>query len=170
MGGAEESETMAGARHGGASWPGRNASTTNLSARPKYRNYVCSAHLGRRASIRAAPGPRTIFARAACAFPPIPRSCCARCAFIALPVGRERTCVCCRLHADPDRGARRSFPDPPPIAIHRIRGRGHDNKKMLGPVKGCAVMISPWWHVQERCMSAKASRRRCALWRRRTAA
>ena len=41
------------------------------------------------------------------------------------------------------------FVDPPPVAIHRIRGRGHDNKKMLGPVKGCAVMISPWWHVHE---------------------
>jgi putative DNA primase/helicase len=37
--------------------------------------------------------------------------------------------------------------DPPPVAIHRIRGRGHDNKKMLGPVKGSCVMISPWWHV-----------------------
>ena len=34
-------------------------------------------------------------------------------------------------------------------AIHRIRGRGHDNKAMLGPVKGCAVMISPWWHVHD---------------------
>jgi hypothetical protein len=41
------------------------------------------------------------------------------------------------------------FYDPPPQAIHRIRGRGHDNKAMLGPVKGCAVMISPWWHVKK---------------------
>jgi|GEM_PF-2401608 len=41
------------------------------------------------------------------------------------------------------------FLDPQPAAIHRIRGRGHDNKFMLGPVKGCAVMISPWWHVHE---------------------
>ncbi len=41
------------------------------------------------------------------------------------------------------------FLDPPVAAIHRIRGRGHDNKKMLGPVRGCAVMISPWWHVGE---------------------
>ena len=41
------------------------------------------------------------------------------------------------------------FLDPWPVAIHRIRGRGHDNKRMLGPVKGCAVMISPWWHVWE---------------------
>jgi Toprim domain len=41
------------------------------------------------------------------------------------------------------------FLDPSVQAIHRIRGRGHENKKMLGPVKGCAVMISPWWHVHE---------------------
>ena len=39
------------------------------------------------------------------------------------------------------------FLDPAPRAIHRIRGRGHANKKMLGPVKGSCVMISPWWHV-----------------------
>lgn len=41
------------------------------------------------------------------------------------------------------------FEDPPPLAIHRIRGRGAGNKFMLGPVKGCAVMVSPWWHVHE---------------------
>ncbi|WP_179119545.1 toprim domain-containing protein [Ensifer adhaerens] len=37
--------------------------------------------------------------------------------------------------------------DPPVTAIHRIRGRGHANKKMLGPVKGQAVMISPFERV-----------------------
>jgi hypothetical protein len=41
------------------------------------------------------------------------------------------------------------FFDPPPDAIHRIRGRGHENKAMLGPMRGKAVMISPWWHVHE---------------------
>jgi hypothetical protein len=41
------------------------------------------------------------------------------------------------------------FDDPPPQAIHRIRGRGHDNKAMLGPVKNLAMMISPWWRVYE---------------------
>jgi hypothetical protein len=41
------------------------------------------------------------------------------------------------------------FDDPPPRAIHRIRGRGHGNKFMLGPVRGCAMMISPWWQVYE---------------------
>ena len=39
------------------------------------------------------------------------------------------------------------FLDPPITAIHRIRGRGHVNKKMLGPVGGKAIMLSPWWHV-----------------------
>lgn len=41
------------------------------------------------------------------------------------------------------------FLEPSPVAVHRIRGRGHDNKAMLGPVRGCAVMISPWWQVGE---------------------
>lgn len=41
------------------------------------------------------------------------------------------------------------FFDPRPTAIHRIRGRGHEGKRMLGPAGGCAVMISPWWEVQE---------------------
>jgi hypothetical protein len=39
--------------------------------------------------------------------------------------------------------------DPLPDAIHRIRGRGHDNKAMLGPVRDKAVMVSPWRHVHE---------------------
>jgi putative DNA primase/helicase len=41
------------------------------------------------------------------------------------------------------------FYDDVPHAIHRIRGRGHDNKAMLGPVKGSAMMLSPWWQVHE---------------------
>jgi len=41
------------------------------------------------------------------------------------------------------------FNDPPVTAIHRIRGRGHDNKRMWGKVDGSAIMISPWWHVHE---------------------
>lgn len=40
------------------------------------------------------------------------------------------------------------FLDPPPTAIHRIRGRGHKNKAMLAPVQGQAIMLSPWWHVR----------------------
>jgi putative DNA primase/helicase len=39
--------------------------------------------------------------------------------------------------------------DHPPFAIHRIRGPGHANKKMLGPTAGQAVMLSPWWHVYD---------------------
>jgi hypothetical protein len=35
------------------------------------------------------------------------------------------------------------FADPQPIAIHRIRGRGHANKAMLGPVGGAAMMLDP---------------------------
>jgi hypothetical protein len=35
------------------------------------------------------------------------------------------------------------FQDPLPIAIHRIRGRGHLNKAMLGPVSGAAMMLDP---------------------------
>src|SRR5262252_3996248 len=41
------------------------------------------------------------------------------------------------------------FFDPPVKAIHRIRGRGHANKRMWGEVEGSAIMISPWWHVYE---------------------
>jgi hypothetical protein len=41
------------------------------------------------------------------------------------------------------------FDDPPPTAIHRIRGRGRKNKAMLAPVTGKAIMLSPWWHVWE---------------------
>ena len=35
------------------------------------------------------------------------------------------------------------FEDIEPCAIHRIRGRGHENKFMLGPVKRAAVMLDP---------------------------
>ena len=56
------------------------------------------------------------------------------------------------------------FLDPPPVAIHRIRGRGHDNKKMLGPVKGCAVMISPRWHVWETLHVCEGVETALALW------
>lgn len=31
----------------------------------------------------------------------------------------------------------------PPVAIHRIRGKGHRNKFMLGPVAGAAMMLTP---------------------------
>lgn len=34
-----------------------------------------------------------------------------------------------------------------PVAIHRIRGRGHDNKAMLGPVKHAAMMLDPPWEI-----------------------
>ena len=52
------------------------------------------------------------------------------------------------------------FSDPPVTAIHRIRGRGHENKRMLGSTAGKAIRLAPWWHVDGRCMSARASRRR----------
>jgi hypothetical protein len=39
------------------------------------------------------------------------------------------------------------FHDSPVSAIHRIRGRGHDNKAMLGPVKGKAVQFGEWEEV-----------------------
>lgn len=39
------------------------------------------------------------------------------------------------------------FLDPQVTAIHRIRGRGHDNKAMLGPVKGKAVHFGEWEEV-----------------------
>src|SRR3954468_18421553 len=35
------------------------------------------------------------------------------------------------------------FAEIPPVAIHRIRGRGHTNKAMLGPVAGAAMMLDP---------------------------
>jgi len=35
------------------------------------------------------------------------------------------------------------FAEPDPVAIHRIRGRGHENKAMLGPVGGAAMMLDP---------------------------
>ena len=44
---------------------------------------------------------------------------------------------------------RNPFFDPPVTAIRRIRGRGGDNKAMLGPVTGKAIMLSPWWHVTD---------------------
>ena len=39
--------------------------------------------------------------------------------------------------------------DPLPVGVHRIRGRGHDNKFMLGPVSGAAVMLSPLSAVKD---------------------
>jgi putative DNA primase/helicase len=42
-----------------------------------------------------------------------------------------------------------SFHDSPPVAIHRIKGRGKGNKLMLGPTANKAVMLSPWWQVHE---------------------
>ncbi|MBB3540793.1 toprim domain-containing protein [Rhizobium sp. BK399] len=36
------------------------------------------------------------------------------------------------------------YEDPEVEAIHRIRGRGHDNKAMLGPVAGKAVQYGSW--------------------------
>jgi hypothetical protein len=41
------------------------------------------------------------------------------------------------------------FFDPPIEAIHRIRGRGHDNKAMLGEVKGRAFMLGDWEEVAD---------------------
>lgn len=52
-----------------------------------------------------------------------------------------------------------------PCAIHRIRGRGHANKFMLGPVRRAAVMLDPYWelaselHVCEGVETALAVRR-----------
>ena len=36
---------------------------------------------------------------------------------------------------------------------------------MLGPVKGCAVMISPWWHVWDMLNVCEGVETALALWR-----
>ena len=54
-----------------------------------------------------------------------------------------------RFQANRDSRSPNPFFDPPVTAIHRIRGRGGDNKAMLGPVTGKAIMLSPWWHVTD---------------------
>lgn len=39
------------------------------------------------------------------------------------------------------------FFDPPLAAIHRIRGRGHENKFMLAPTGGAAVQLGEWERI-----------------------
>jgi hypothetical protein len=39
------------------------------------------------------------------------------------------------------------FEEHPPCAVHRIRGRGHGNKAMLGPVAYSAMMLDPPWEI-----------------------
>lgn len=52
------------------------------------------------------------------------------------------------------------FEEIEPCAIHRIRGRGHENKFMLGPVRAAAMMLDPPHEIASESASARASRRR----------
>ena len=53
-----------------------------------------------------------------------------------------------------------------PIALHRIRGRGHGNKAMLGPVKHAAMMLTAPYLVDDRLVVCEGVETGIALVRR----
>lgn len=59
------------------------------------------------------------------------------------PDGKSSPALIVAFTAFSDLVDRDLFHEPEPVAIHRIRGRGHDNKAMLGPVGGAAMMLDP---------------------------